>query len=101
MLEGREDRYLQEMRTALGRSIYTAVKGGEVFVFEGTVAILAEEMSDAARLAVYETMGVDPPLLVDPEIEGAPRVLSDLIEDRLEAVVGGNPGLIGQDPAIG
>ena len=101
MLEGREDRYLQVMKTALGKSIYTAVKGGEVFVFEGTVGILAEEMSEAARLAVYETLGVEPPLLRDPESEGGPQTLGDLASGSSEGDGPVTPGLIGRGPPTG
>jgi len=101
MLTGRVDRFEMELRREFADSEFVEVAGGVAVTHRELVGRLACAFADRAHCAVYELFGIDVPLLVDPEIEGAPRVLGDLIEDRLEAVVGGNPGLIGQDPAIG
>ena len=101
MLTGNVSKMEQELRREFADSEFVEVAGGVAVTHRELIGRLACAFADRAHVAVYELFGVDVPVFVPLATDDGPDPLGDLIGDRLEAVVGPNPGLIGQDPAIG
>ena len=101
MLTGSVSKMEQELRREFADSEFVEVAGGIAVTHAELVGRLAAAFADRAHIAVYALFGIDMPMLVPLDTDNEPDTLGDLIEDRLEAVVGGNPGLIGRGPATG
>ena len=95
MLTGRLDRLESTLRRAFSESEYVEVAHDVAVTHEELLGRLACDFSEQAFQAVYGLFGATAPAPKEPESDPEGVTLGDLIEDRLDAVTGEVPGLIG------